>query len=225
LGFLERSSQQFHWLNNSYTDFDSFLSGLSSRKRKNIRKEREKAQSFGGEIHSLSGDQIQPEHWDAFWIFYQDTGARKWGTPYLTRAFFDHAQKHLRDDMLLVLAERNGQYVAGALNFIGRDTLYGRYWGCVEDHPCLHFEVCYYQAIDYAIKHGLSRVEAGAQGSHKLARGYMPVPTNSLHWIADESLSTAIADYLQAERAAVDDEIEIMTTYGPFKKTQQEEQE
>jgi predicted N-acyltransferase len=225
LGLLERSSQQFHWLNNGYADFDSFLSSLSSRKRKNIRKEREKAQSFGGEIHCLTGDQIQPEHWDAFWIFYQDTGARKWGTPYLTRAFFDHAQQHLRDDMLLVLAERDGQYVAGALNFIGRDVLYGRYWGCIEDHPCLHFEVCYYQAIDYAIKHGLSRVEAGAQGSHKLARGYMPVTTNSLHWIADESFSTAIADYLQAERAAVDDEIEIMTAYGPFKKSQHEEQE
>jgi predicted N-acyltransferase len=225
LGLLERASQQFHWLNNNYMDFDDFLSGLSSRKRKNIRKEREKAQNFGGEIHCLTGDQIQPEHWDAFWIFYQDTGARKWGTPYLTRAFFDHAQQHLRNDMLLVLAERDGQYVAGALNFIGRDILYGRYWGCVEDHPCLHFEVCYYQAIDYAIKHRLSRVEAGAQGSHKLARGYMPVATNSLHWIADESFSTAIADYLQAERAAVDDEIEIMTTYGPFKKTQQEEQE
>ncbi|MCF6444426.1 GNAT family N-acetyltransferase [Nereida sp. MMG025] len=225
MGLMPRASQQFHWFNDSYTDFDGFLESLSSRKRKNIRKERKRAQEFGGTIHALTGDDIKPEHWDAFWVFYQDTGARKWGTPYLTRAFFDEAQARLRDDMLLVLAERDGQYVAGALNFIGRDVLYGRYWGCIEDHPCLHFELCYYQAIDFAIAHGLSRVEAGAQGSHKLARGYMPVTTHSLHWIGDESFARAIADYLDAERAAVDEDIEIMTAYGPFKKENIEEQE
>jgi hypothetical protein len=225
MGLLHRVSQQFHWTNPGYADFDGFLAGLSSRKRKNIRKERETAQSFGGEIVSLSGDQLQPEHWDAFWEFYQDTGARKWGQPYLSRAFFDIAQETLRDDMLLVLAMRDGVPVAGALNFIGRDVLYGRYWGCVEHHACLHFELCYYQAIEAAIARGLSRVEAGAQGQHKLARGYMPVTTHSLHWVADEGFRRAIEAYLDAERAAVDDEIEVLTAYGPFKTAHVEEQE
>ena len=151
---MPRATQQFHWLNNGYAYFDGFLATMSSRKRKNIRKERAQAQRFGGDIVVLSGDQIEPEHWDAFWVFYQDTGARKWGTPYLTRAFFDHAQQSLRDDMVLVLARRDGQWVAGALNFVGRDVLYGRYWGCIEHHPCLHFELCYYQAIDVAIAAG-----------------------------------------------------------------------
>jgi hypothetical protein len=225
MGLLHRVSQQFHWTNPGYADFDGFLAGLSSRKRKNIRKERETAQSFGGEIVSLSGDQLQPEHWDAFWEFYQDTGARKWGQPYLSRAFFDIAQETLRDDMRLVLAMRDGVPVAGALNFIGRDVLYGRYWGCVEHHACLHFELCYYQAIEAAIARGLSRVEAGAQGQHKLARGYMPVTTHSLHWVADEGFRRAIEAYLDAERAAVDDEIEVLTAYGPFKTAHVEEQE
>ncbi|WJY22643.1 GNAT family N-acetyltransferase [Fontisubflavum oceani] len=225
MGLLHRVSQQFHWTNPGYADFDGFLAGLSSRKRKNIRKERETAQSFGGEIVSLSGDQLQPEHWDAFWEFYQDTGARKWGQPYLSRAFFDIAQETLRDDMLLVLAMRDGLPVAGALNFIGRDVLYGRYWGCVEHHACLHFELCYYQAIEAAITRGLSRVEAGAQGQHKLARGYMPVTTHSLHWVADEGFRRAIEAYLDAERAAVDEEIEVLTAYGPFKTAHVEEQE
>ncbi|WP_208351611.1 GNAT family N-acetyltransferase [Pseudaestuariivita rosea] len=225
MGLLPRISQQFHWLNHDYADFDAFLASLSSRKRKNIRKERQQAQDFGGRILALTGDDIQPDHWDAFWEFYQNTGARKWGTPYLTRRFFDCAQETLRDDMLLVLAERDGRYVAGALNFIGRETLYGRYWGCVEHHPCLHFELCYYQAIDFAIQQGLARVEAGAQGSHKLARGYMPTTTHSLHWMADDGFRDAIARYLQAEREAIDEEIEILTDYGPFKKVQIEEQE
>ena len=225
MGLLHRVSQQFHWTNPGYADFDGFLAGLSSRKRKNIRKERETAQSFGGEIVSLSGDQLQPEHWDAFWEFYQDTGARKWGQPYLSRAFFDIAQDTLRDDILLVLAMRDGVPVAGALNFIGRDVLYGRYWGCVEHHACLHFELCYYQAIEAAIARGLSRVEAGAQGQHKLARGYMPVTTHSLHWVADEGFRRAIEAYLDAERAAVDEEIEVLTAYGPFKTAHVEEQE
>lgn len=219
MGLLQRHSQQFHWVNAGYADFDAFLASLASRKRKNIRKERATAQAFGGTLQGLTGNAIQPEHWDAFWRFYQDTGARKWGTPYLTRAFFDHAQAHLRDDIYLVLAQRNGRWVAGALNFIGRDTLYGRYWGAVEDHPCLHFECCYYTAIDYAIAHGLSRVEAGAQGEHKLARGYLPVATHSLHWVADAGFRRAIEEYLVAETRAVDHEIEVLTSYGPFRKT------
>jgi predicted N-acyltransferase len=225
LGLMARTTQQFHWLNNGYKDFDDFLSGLSSRKRKNIRKERQRATEFGGTIHTFSGDTLKPEHWDAFWEFYQDTGARKWGTPYLTRRFFSLAQETLRDDMALVLAERNGRYVAGALNFIGADTLFGRYWGCNEHHPCLHFELCYYQAIDIAIARGLDRVEAGAQGEHKLARGYLPTQTHSLHWVGDPGFADAIARYLKAEREAVKEEIEILTEYGPFKRAHIEEQQ
>ena len=223
LGLLHRTSQQFHWVNRGYRDFDGFLADLSSRKRKNIRKERSVGECFGGSVRELTGDQIEPEHWDAFWQFYQDTGARKWGTPYLTRAFFDEIQHAMRDDVLLVLAERDGWPVAGALNFIGRDVLYGRYWGCVEDHRNLHFELCYYRAIDYAIRHGLSRVEAGAQGEHKLARGYLPVVTHSLHWIGDPGFRRAVEQFLQAEREAVDHENEILTSYGPFRKTGKEE--
>jgi uncharacterized protein len=225
LGLMRRIGQQFHWVNHGYADFDGFLDDLSSRKRKNIRKERETAQAFGGQILSLTGDQIEPHHWDAFWEFYQDTGARKWGQPYLTRKFFDCAHEALRDDMLLILAIRDGRPVAGALNFIGRDVLFGRYWGCTEQHPCLHFEICYYQAIDWAIAHRLSRVEAGAQGEHKLARGYMPVPTHSLHWIGDAGFREAVQRYLRAERNAVNEEIEVLTSYGPFKRHMQEEQE
>ncbi|MEM9851013.1 MAG: GNAT family N-acetyltransferase [Pseudomonadota bacterium] len=219
MGLLHRTGQQFHWLNDGYGDFDAFLGALSSRKRKNIRKERRTAADFGGTIEAFTGDQIEPAHWDAFWRFYQDTGARKWGTPYLTRDFFDRAQETLRDDMLLVMCKRDGRWVAGALNLIGRDCLYGRYWGCIEDHPCLHFEVCYYQAIDYAIAHGLGRVEAGAQGQHKLARGYLPTTVHSLHWIADAGFRDAVARYLDAERGAVDEEIEVLTAYGPFRKS------
>jgi len=224
IGLLRRTSQQFHWENAGYTDFDGFLASLSSRKRKNIRKERAEANDFGGDIRCLTGDQITPAHWDAFWEFYQDTGSRKWGTPYLTRAFFNRAQATLRDDILLVLAYRDGRPIAGALNFIGRDTLYGRYWGCAEHYPHLHFELCYYRAIDYALAHGLHRVEAGAQGEHKLARGYMPVATHSLHWIGDPGFRDAVARYLEEERAAVDHEIEVLTRYGPFRRAQIEEQ-
>ncbi len=217
-GLMQRTTQQFHWLNQGYQSFDDFLMALSSRKRKNIRKERREAQGFGGEILSLTGAQIQPEHWDAFWHFYQDTGARKWGTPYLTREFFNIAQETLRDDILLVLAQRNGQYVAGALNFIGAKTLFGRYWGASEHHACLHFELCYYQAIDAAIKRGLKRVEAGAQGEHKLARGYLPVPVRSLHWIADEGFANAVQVFLEAEAEAVTEDIIEMRAFGPFRK-------
>ncbi|MFT6021966.1 MAG: putative N-acyltransferase [Ascidiaceihabitans sp.] len=225
MGLMPRITQQFHWLNNSYDGFDDFLASLSSRKRKNIRKERAQAQGFGGDIVTLRGDQIEPEHWDAFWEFYQDTGARKWGTPYLTRRFFQIAQDTLRDDIALVLARRDGVWVAGALNFIGRNTLYGRYWGCNEHHPCLHFELCYYVAIDIAIADGLQTVEAGAQGEHKLARGYLPTQTHSLHWVGDPGFADAIGTYLKAEREAVEEEIEILTEYGPFKRAEVEEQE
>ncbi len=223
MGLLHRVGQQFHWLNDGYDTFDDFLASLSSRKRKNIRKERAQANDFGGEIIELTANQIQPEHWDAFWRFYQDTGNRKWGTPYLTRQFFDCAQDTLRDDMLMVLAMREGRAVAGALNFIGHDTLFGRYWGCTEHHACLHFELCYYRAIDFAIAQGLAKVEAGAQGEHKLARGYMPTPTHSLHWFGDPGFRDAVARYLDAERTAVDHEIEVLTSYGPFRNSNQED--
>jgi uncharacterized protein len=225
MALLVRKSQQFHWKNEGYADFDGFLATLSSRKRKNIRKERAQAIAFGGEIVTLTGDEIEPGHWDAFWRFYQDTGARKWGSPYLTRQFFDLAQERLRDDIALVLARRDGRWVAGALNFIGANALFGRYWGCVEHHPFLHFELCYYRAMDFAIAHDLATVEAGAQGEHKLARGYLPTPTWSLHWMRDAGFSRAVADYLQAERAAVDEEIEVLTDYGPFRRSNIEEQE
>ena len=223
LGLMRRTTQQFHWENRGYTDFDAFLGDLSSRKRKTIRKERETANAFGGSIEMLTGDQIEPRHWDAFWGFYQDTGARKWGTPYLTRAAFDELHATMREDLLLILAVRNGKPVAGALNFIGRDTLFGRYWGCVEDHACLHFELCYYRAIDWAIANGLGRVEAGAQGEHKLARGYLPTPVHSLHWIADPGFAKAVAQYLRAEAAAVQEEIDVLTAYGPFRRVQSED--
>jgi hypothetical protein len=219
LGLLHRRTQQFHWENRGYDTFDAFLADLSSRKRKNIRKERRTAHDFGGEIRQLTGQTIEPCHWEAFWRFYQDTGARKWGTPYLTRQFFDIAHERLRDDTLLVMAERSGRPVAGALNFIGRDALYGRYWGCVEDHACLHFECCYYQAIDFAIARGLATVEAGAQGEHKLARGYLPTACHSLHWIGDPGFRSAVEEFLRAEARAVDHEIDILTSYGPFKQT------
>ena len=223
-GFLTRVTQQYHWVNRGYGDFDDFLSALSSRKRKNIRKERATAQGFGGRIHRLTGDAIRPEHWEAMWRFYRDTGARKWGIPYLSREFFDCAHRTLRDDVLLIMAEREGRWVAGALNFIGRDALFGRYWGCVEDHPSLHFELCYHQAIDYAIEQGLARVEAGAQGEHKLSRGYLPHQVHSLHWFKDAGFRDAVDRYLGAERAAIDEEIEVLTAYGPFRRNGKEEQ-
>lgn len=218
LGYLPRLSQQYHWLNDGYGSYDDFLAALSSRKRKALRKERERAQAFGGTIRNMTGDDLKPHHWDAFWRFYQDTGARKWGRPYLTRAFFDCLHATMRDDCLLVLAEIDGQPIAGALNFLGSDTVYGRYWGCIEEHPFLHFELCYHRAIDWAIEHGLARVEAGAQGEHKLARGYLPTQTHSLHWLADPGLRRAIANYLQGERAAVDEEIAELSEWSPFRR-------
>ncbi|SDE56850.1 hypothetical protein SAMN05421538_10833 [Paracoccus isoporae] len=217
-GFMPRATQQFHWLNDGYEDYEAFLSQLSSRKRKNLRKERARAQEFGGTIRQLTGDEITPAHWDAFWSFYQDTGARKWGRPYLTREFFDRLHETMRDDCLLVLAERDGQPIAGALNLIGSDAVFGRYWGTTEEHPFLHFEICYHQAIDFAISHGLARVEAGAQGEHKLARGYLPTETHSLHWVADPGFRGALEDYLQRERDAVGEEIEFLRDWGPFRR-------
>lgn len=217
LGLLHRVGEQYHWHNQGYASFDDFLAALASRKRKAIRKERAVAQAFGGRILALTGDAIRADHWDALWSFYQDTGSRKWGRPYLTRAFFDLIHQTMRDDVLLILAERDGCAVAGALNFIGREALYGRYWGATEDHPCLHFECCYYQAIDFAITHHLARVEAGAQGEHKIARGYLPVATHSLHHMRDPGLSAAIARYLRQERAAVEQDICDLREAGPFR--------
>jgi len=219
MGLLTRKSQQFHWLNNSYQSFEDFLDSLSSRKRKNIRKERKKAHEFGGTIKRLTGAEIKEEHWDAFWTFYQDTGIRKWGTPYLTREFFREIHKYMNVDILLILAEVNGVYIAGALNFIGREALYGRYWGCTEEHPSLHFEICYYQAIEYAISEGLKKVEAGAQGGHKLARGYLPVTINSLHWINNINFRNAVADYLEIEKSAINHENEVLSEFAPYKKS------
>ncbi|MGC6535036.1 MAG: GNAT family N-acetyltransferase [Parvibaculales bacterium] len=218
-GFLQRTDQQFHWQNDGYQSFDGFLDALASRKRKNLRKERAKALENGIEVEWLTGDSLQPEHWDAFFHFYIDTGHRKWGTPYLTRDFFTRIHDAMPEDILLVLAKREGHYIAGALNFIGGDTLYGRNWGCIEDHPFLHFELCYYQAIDFAIARGLQRVEAGAQGTHKLARGYAPHRTYSAHFIAHEGLREAVAHYLESERQYVDNEIEVLSNHTPFKKT------
>jgi len=218
LGLLQRTDQQFHWRNHGYSDFEAFLAALSSRKRKQIRRERARAAASGITIHRFTGAQIEPGHWDAFWHFYQDTGGRKWGTPYLTRRFFELIGQTMRDDILLVLCERDGHWIAGALNFIGGDALYGRYWGCTEDHVFLHFETCYYQAIEFAIGHGLARVEAGAQGPHKLARGYEPVTTRSLHWIPDPGFRRAVADYLEQERAAVAREHSALATMTPFRK-------
>ena len=219
LGFLQRTDQQFHWRNEGYRSFEDFLAALISRKRKAIRKERREALEGGVEIEWVTGRNLTEAHWDAFFAFYMDTGSRKWGSPYLTRECFGLLGESMGDQMLLILAKRAGRYVAGALNFIGADTLYGRYWGGIEDHPFLHFEVCYYQAIDFAIAHGLARVEAGAQGAHKLARGYLPSETYSAHYIADPALRRAVADYLKRERRAVAHEIALLTEEAPFKRT------
>ncbi len=218
-GFLRRIDQQFHWTNENYETFDDFLATLSSRKRKVIRKERATAVRSGLEIVQLSGDDITEDHWDLFYKFYLDTGARKWGRPYLNRTFFSLLGEQMADQCLLILAQRDGQVVAGALNITGGDCLYGRYWGAIEHHPCLHFEICYYQAIDYAIANRLPRVEAGAQGEHKLARGYLPTTTYSLHWFADPEMRAAVEHYLQQERRHISHAKDLLTDYAPYKKT------
>ena len=217
IGFLQRTDQQFHWHNRGYDSFADFLGELSSRKRKMIRKEREKALETGIEIDWVTGSDLTEDHWDAFYAFYMDTGARKWGSPYLTREFFSLIGERMADDTLLVMARRDGRYIAGALNFIGSDALYGRNWGAVKHHPFLHFECCYYQAIDFAIERGLARVEAGAQGEHKLARGYLPSRTHSAHWIANASFREAVADYLSRERQHVDHDMAVLGEYAPFR--------
>jgi uncharacterized protein len=218
IGCLRRTGQQFHWHNRGYADFDAFLETFASRKRKGVRKERRDAVSAGIEIEHVTGGAITETQWDAFYKFYVDTGNRKWGTPYLNREFFSRLGQTMSERCLLVLCKRDGKYIAGALNLIGGDCLYGRYWGAIEHHPCLHFEVCYYQAIEYAITHKLARVEAGAQGEHKLARGYLPVTTYSAHWMADARLSTAIADYLQRERGYIAQANEELAAAGPYRK-------
>ena len=216
-GWLIREDSQFHWTNRGYSGFDDFLADLSSAKRKNIRKERVRAVE-GLEIVHLTGSDLKEAHWDIFWDFYQDTGARKWGQPYLTRAFFSILGETMADKVLLMLALRDGRPIAGALNLVGADTLYGRYWGCVEDVPGLHFELCYYQAIDAAIARGLSRVEAGAQGGHKLARGYAPEPTYSAHHIPNPGFRRAVAGFLAAEREGVQRDRLWLTERTPFRK-------
>lgn len=216
-GWLMREDIQFHWENRGYASFDDFLEALSSRKRKDLRKERAKAQE-GVEIRSFTGAEIEEAHWDAFWDFYQDTGARKWGRPYLTREAFSVLGETMADKVLLVMAFIEGEAVAGALNFIGGEALYGRYWGARIDKPFLHFELCYYQAIDAAIALGLARVEAGAQGGHKLARGYEPVRTVSAHYIVHDGLRAAIADYLEQERAGIALDQMSLGAHSPFRK-------
>jgi hypothetical protein len=217
-GMLRRTDRQFHWANEGYEDFDGFLAALSSRKRKAIRRERRGALDGGIEIVRLTGSDITEDHWDAFYAFYMDTGERKWGRPYLNRAFFSHIGESMAERIVLVMARREGRWIAGALNFAGDTTLYGRHWGCLEDHPFLHFEICYYQAIEHAIDNRMAFVEAGAQGEHKLSRGYMPVTTYSAHFIADPGLRDAIADYLNRERHHVEAEARILSEYAPFKK-------
>jgi len=218
MGFLQRTDQQFHWTNEDYGDFEGFLGALASRKRKAIRKERRDALADGIAIEWLTGRDITEAHWDSFYAFYTDTGSRKWGRPYLNRGFFSLLGERMADRVLLIMAKRGGHIIAGALNLIGSDALYGRYWGAVEEHPCLHFEVCYYQAIEFALAHGLNRVEAGAQGAHKLARGYMPTTTYSAHYIPDPNFRRAVDDYLRRERREVAYTGETLAQHAPFRR-------
>jgi predicted N-acyltransferase len=217
-GFLHRIDQQFHFINDGYGSHDDFLETLASRKRKALKKERRAALENGITIDWLTGADLTPDIWDQFFRFYMDTGSRKWGRPYLNREFYRLIGERMADDILLVMAKRDGRYVAGAINFIGGDTLYGRHWGCIEDHPFLHFEVCYHQAIDFAIARGLKRVEAGAQGEHKLARGYLPVMTHSAHFITHPGLRRAVADYLERERQDVTAIGDYLTEHAPFRR-------
>ncbi len=218
LGFLQRTDQQFHWDNAGYASFDEFLAALAARKRKTIRRERHEALTNGITVHWHTGGDLTEAVWDDFFAFYMETGSRKWGRPYLTRPFFSLVSETMRERILLVMAKRGGRFIAGAINFIGSHALFGRHWGAIEHHPFLHFELCYYQAIDYAIAHKLRRVEAGAQGEHKIARGYMPTTTFSAHYIADPALRRAIADYLLRERAYVAAAGAELAAMGPFRK-------
>ena len=216
--WLIRTDQQFHWFNDNYNDFNDFLSDLSSRKRKNIKKERDEANKNGLVIEALNHKEIQEFHWDEFYKFYIDTSMRKWGQPYLNRDFFSLIGQTLSENILLIMVKNNNKYIAGALNFIGGDTIYGRNWGCIEDHKNLHFEVCYYRAIDFAINNKLKKVEAGAQGAHKISRGYQPSKTFSAHWIKDIDFYEAISNYLKDERVYIQENIEKLNEYIPFKK-------
>ncbi len=220
-GLLARLGEQYHWQNHDYNTLDDFLDELSSRKRKAIRKEREKANSYGLNIRTLRGNEIKAHHWDAFFRFYMSTSDRKWGQAYLTREFFELMSERMGDAVVLMVGEDNGQPVCGALNLLGGDTLFGRNWGTAVDLPMLHFEVCYYRAIDFAIEHKLKWVEAGAQGPHKIQRGYLPKRTYSAHWIADPGFREAVADFLKRERAAIEADVQAQTTLGPFKRTDQ----
>jgi len=218
-GFLQRLGQQYHWENAGYRDFEDFLDALASRKRKQIRRERRDALAGGIAIETLTGSAIESHHWDTFFRFYISTSDRKWGSPYLTREFFDLLGERMADKVVLVMARQGRRYVAGALNLRGTDTLYGRNWGCLGDFPFLHFEACYYQAIDFAITHGLKRVEAGAQGRHKIQRGYLPTPTYSAHWIRDPGFARAVEDALKRERRAIESEMEVLEEQlSPFKR-------
>ncbi|MGJ5038430.1 GNAT family N-acetyltransferase [Bradyrhizobium sp. HKCCYLRH3059] len=217
-GFLQRTDQQFHWHNQGFSTFDDFLATMNSRHRKAIKRERRDALAAGITIHWLTGKDITEDAWDAFFEFYMETGSRKWGRPYLNRKFFSLIGESMADDVLLVMAKREGRWIAGAINFIGSDTLFGRNWGAIEHHPFLHFEVCYYQAIDFAIQHKLQVVEAGAQGEHKIARGYLPQTTYSAHYIADRGLRRAIDDYLKRERAYVEEAGRELAESAPFRK-------
>ncbi|WP_457583048.1 GNAT family N-acetyltransferase [Ensifer canadensis] len=222
-GFLHRTDQQFHFLNEGYGTHGDFLETLASRKRKALKKERRAALENGITIDWLTGSDLTEAIWDQFFTFYMDTGSRKWGRPYLTRAFYSLIGERMADDIVLVMARRNGRYIAGAINFIGGDALYGRHWGCIEEHPFLHFEVCYHQAIDFAIAKRLKRVEAGAQGEHKLARGYMPVTTHSAHYISHPGLARAVSDNLVRERRDVEETAEFLAEHGPFRKGQRQD--
>ncbi|MBB2753113.1 UNVERIFIED_ORG: hypothetical protein GGI57_003823 [Rhizobium aethiopicum] len=224
-GYLHRTDQQFHFINDGYANHEEFLETLASRKRKALRKERRAALENGISIDWLTGRDLTERIWDQFFNFYMDTGGRKWGRPYLTRQFYSLIGERMADDILLVMAKRDGRYVAGAINFIGGDTLYGRHWGCIEDHPFLHFEVCYHQAIDFALSKGLKRVEAGAQGEHKLARGYLPVTTHSAHYVAHAGLRRAIGDYLARERADVEQMSELLAEHSPFRKGERQQED
>jgi predicted N-acyltransferase len=217
-GLIQRQAQQYHWLNQGYSSFNDFLAALSSGRRKTIRRERRDAQAQV-DIVGLTGADLTEDHWDAFYAFYMDTGARKWGRPYLNRTFFSLLNERMADRILLIMARRNGRWIAGALNLIGADCLFGRNWGCLEDVPFLHFELCYYQAIEHAIRLGLPRVEAGAQGEHKIARGYLPSPVYSAHWIADPALRGPVARFVEQEREAVREEMEwLEDAYSPFRQ-------
>ena len=217
-GYLLRTGKQYHWANQGFQTYDDFLATLASRKRKALRKEREAALSNGIEIEWIAGSDITEAHWDVFYAFYMDTGSRKWGQPYLNRRFFSELGAAMPEHCLLVMAKRGGRHIAGALNLVGGDCIYGRYWGAIEQHACLHFEVCYHQAIDYAIAHKLARVEAGAQGDHKLARGYMPVPIYSAHYIPDAGFRRAVERFLVEERRHMADVRDALADAGPFRR-------